>query len=135
VGTLVVGVPLCLIFQVQSLGLYALSVLTWTVLGVWAADRAASLLKHKDPPSVVLDEVVGFLVTLTGVGVGVLSMTLGFVLFRFYDIVKVPPIRWIERKLPGGLGIMVDDVVAGIYANISLRVLLGLLNESIRIGE
>jgi phosphatidylglycerophosphatase A len=76
---------------------------------------------------VVLDEVVGMLVALSWVRPGLLSMALGFGFFRLFDILKIPPIRYLERRIPGGLGVMMDDVVAGLYAQIGLRLVLGIL--------
>jgi phosphatidylglycerophosphatase A len=127
-GTLL-GVPLCLVFRAQPLGLYLLSSVTLLVLGVWVADRAQALLGQKDPPAVVIDEVVGFAVAVAGVKPGLVPLAAGFVLFRILDIVKPPPIRAMERKLPGGLGIVADDVLAGLYANICVRVFLKILGR------
>jgi phosphatidylglycerophosphatase A len=89
-------------------------------LGVWAADRAARALRLKDPGPVVIDEAAGLLVTLAGVPVTWLSAVLAFFLFRAMDILKPPPARQAEA-LPGGWGIMIDDLFAGVYANLLLR--------------
>jgi phosphatidylglycerophosphatase A len=99
---------------------YALLTLAVSGLGVWAADRAARALCLKDPGPVVIDEAAGLLVTLAGVPVTWLSAILAFFLFRAMDVFKPPPARQAER-LPGGWGIMVDDLFAGVYANLLLR--------------
>jgi phosphatidylglycerophosphatase A len=80
-------------------------------LGGWAERHAG----HKDPGFFVLDEVIGYLVTVFWIhGPSPLSLVLGFFVFRFFDVVKPPPARWFER-LGGGDGILLDDVVAGLY--------------------
>jgi phosphatidylglycerophosphatase A len=94
--------------------------------GFWAGSVAASHYGREDPGYVVLDEVVGMLITLAFVPSltwsGILA---GFLLFRLFDIVKPPPARQFER-LHGGPGIMMDDVMAGIYGNLALRVVVGI---------
>lgn len=94
--------------------------------GCWAGSVAETHYGRTDPGYVVLDEVVGMLVTLLFVPVSVSGAIIGFLLFRLFDIVKPFPARQCER-LHGGVGIMADDVVAGIYANLALRLVLYLL--------
>ena len=91
--------------------------------GCWAGSVAETHYARTDPGYVVLDEVVGMLVTLLLVPVSALGAIVGFVLFRVFDIIKPFPARQCER-LHGGVGIMADDVVAGIYGNLALRALL-----------
>ena len=90
------------------------------LLGIWAAGRAAAMLGMKDPGVVVIDETAGLFVTFLGVPMGWTAAALGFVLFRGMDILKPPPARQFER-LPGGWGIMCDDLMAGVYANLLVR--------------
>ena len=96
-------------------------------IGIWAAGRASQFLATKDPQNVVIDEVVGQMITYLPVGPRVISdggwkyLALGFILFRAFDIWKPFPARRAER-LPGGWGIMADDWVAGIYAALGLWV-------------
>jgi phosphatidylglycerophosphatase A len=87
------------------------------LIGVAAADRVCHLLKQEDPSRVVIDEVSGQLISLAPVlfFTTLPAIVVGFVLFRFFDILKPYPIRRLER-LPGGLGVMADDVLAGVYA-------------------
>jgi phosphatidylglycerophosphatase A len=99
---------------------YALVTLAVSGIGVWAADRAARALRLKDPGPVVIDETAGLFVTLAGVPVTWVSAVLAFFLFRAMDVLKPPPARQAEA-LPGGWGIMVDDLFAGVYANLLLR--------------
>jgi phosphatidylglycerophosphatase A len=96
------------------------------VAGVWAASSAERQLGLDDPGPVVIDEVVGMLVTLLFTGAGWTAAFAGFVYFRVFDIVKPYPAGRLER-LGGGLGIMADDLMAGIYANVALQLTLRLL--------
>jgi phosphatidylglycerophosphatase A len=91
--------------------------------GVWASQVAARHLGGEDPGPVVIDEVVGMLVTLAFVPAGWGVALAGFFLFRIFDILKPYPASRFER-LPGGWGVMADDVMAGIYANLGLRLLM-----------
>ncbi len=85
------------------------------------AGQAEIMLNKKDPSEIVIDEMAGIVVALFGLPLNVFSATAGFFIFRVLDIFKPFPIRFIERKLPGGVGIVMDDVVAGIYCNLLLR--------------
>jgi len=93
------------------------------VAGIPAASRVAQATGQKDPQCVVIDEVAGQLVTLIAVPVAWKSLLLGFILFRGLDIIKPPPVRQLER-LPEGLGIVLDDVGAGLYGLAAMQVLL-----------
>ena len=94
------------------------------VFAIWSADEAAKILKQKDPQRVVIDEIVGFLLANFSMPASTVALLCSFALFRFFDIAKVFPINRIER-LPGGAGIVLDDVMAGFYALICLRVISG----------
>lgn len=91
--------------------------------GVWAAGRAEAHFRTTDPGPVVIDEVAGMLVSLAWIDASAAGLAAGFVLFRIFDIIKPYPAGRLER-LPGGLGIMADDVMAGAYANLALRLLI-----------
>jgi phosphatidylglycerophosphatase A len=93
------------------------------VVGAWSATLAEKRLGGTDPGPVVVDEVVGILITMVGVGGGWLAVIAGFVLFRVFDIVKPYPANRFEQ-LHGGVGIMADDAMAAVYANIALRLVL-----------
>jgi phosphatidylglycerophosphatase A len=94
--------------------------------GIWSATLAERHLGGTDPGPVVIDEVLGMLVTLAFIPVGWSGALVGFVLFRALDVVKPYPANRFER-LHGGLGIMADDAMAGVYANLCLRLLIWLL--------
>ncbi|HYI97734.1 MAG TPA: phosphatidylglycerophosphatase A [Bryobacteraceae bacterium] len=90
------------------------------VIGIWAATVEAASCGRKDPGHIVIDEVAGQWITLAGATVfSWKSWILGFVLFRLFDIWKPAPVRQLE-KLPGGTGIMADDLMAGVYAAVVL---------------
>jgi phosphatidylglycerophosphatase A len=99
-------------------------------LGVVAAGRAEALLGSKDPGRIVIDEIAGMLVTLIGVPPTWPLLAAGFLLFRVFDILKPFPCRWAERRLPGGLGVMTDDLLAGAYACLVLHVVLVALERA-----
>lgn len=111
-------VPLYFLLRKLSLPRYLLSIGVLAVLGISAASRMEPLW-GKDPGRVVIDEVVGFLVTLVSRPKGIRDVLIGFVLFRFFDVVKPPPARNLEA-LPGGFGIMADDVAAGAMSALAL---------------
>ena len=121
-GTLV-GVPLYLLLARLPLLEYLAVVVVLGVLGVWACGKTAAELGDEDPRSVVWDEILGYLIAMTAAPAGWRWVVAGFLLFRFFDILKPWPIRSVERRLKGGLGIVLDDVLAGVMALIVLRVL------------
>ncbi len=88
-----------------------------SALGVWAAERAERLFGQRDDGRITIDEVAGMLLTLAFLPRRLDVVVAGFLLFRLFDIAKPPPIRAAE-SLPGGLGVMTDDLVAGLYANV-----------------
>lgn len=101
------------------------------VAGTWAATRAERFFGGIDPGPVVIDEVLGMLITLAFLPVGWTAALAGFVLFRVFDVIKPYPANRLE-KFHGGFGIMADDAMAGLYANLSLRALLWLLPDWFR---
>jgi len=125
-GTFGTGVGLIFCFFLSSASMFVtLSCLLLIIfLSVLIAGKAASLLETEDPGEIVIDEIAGIIITMAGLPFTVLSVITGFVLFRFLDILKPFPIRYIEKKMSGGTGIIMDDVAAGIIANIVLRIIL-----------
>ena len=92
-----------------------------TLAGIWAGNIAAAHFARKDPSHVVVDEVAGQLLTYAGLSLAWPGVIAGFLLFRLLDIIKPWPARQLE-SLPGGVGIMADDLMAAVYANVVLRV-------------
>ena len=115
VGTLA-AVPLALLLTVLPLSLYLVLLVVMFAVGVPICSRAAEALGSKDPGGIVWDEIVAFCLCLAFVPLAWGWWLAAFVAFRFFDILKPWPVRWAERRFKGGLGIMVDDVVAAIYA-------------------
>lgn len=90
------------------------------VLAVWICGVSARRLGVHDHPGIVLDEIAGYYLAMLFAPRGVAWLAAGFVLFRFFDIAKPWPIGWLDRRLEGGLGIVADDLVAGVFAGIVL---------------
>ncbi|MGA7829319.1 MAG: phosphatidylglycerophosphatase A [Geobacteraceae bacterium] len=126
VGTLA-AIPLYLILSYLSLPLYLLTLLAFFFFSCWAAGHAEEIFNEKDSGKIVIDEVIGYVITMTAVPPSWLSIVAGFLLFRFFDITKIPPARYFDRKMKNGYGVVLDDVVAGIYACLSLHLLLRFL--------
>ncbi len=120
-GTLV-AIPIFLILSSIPFPLYELTILTFFFFASWISGEAERSWGRKDHPRIVIDEIMGYLVTMLWVPKATLFMILGFFLFRFFDIAKPPPIRLTER-VKGGYGVVLDDVLAGIYANIVLQIM------------
>lgn len=129
-GTLA-GIPLCFLLSFLNtpagLPFQALFVTAFILFAVWIAEEAVSILNQKDPGCIVIDEIAGFAVTMIGVGFSLTSVILAFIAFRFFDILKPFPVKFLEDKIPGGAGVVLDDIAAGIMANIVLRIILALL--------
>lgn len=119
----IAAIPLYLLMQPLPLLNYLILTFAFFVVGIWLSAEAIKVFKRDDPSEVVWDEVVGLLVTMIAAPAGLLWVLLGFVLFRIFDIWKPWPVSLADKKLHGGLGIMLDDVIAGIYALIVLQAL------------
>jgi phosphatidylglycerophosphatase A len=94
--------------------------------GCWAAEKVAKASSSKDPHAVVIDEVAGQCLVLLLSPLDPLSHSAGFLLFRLFDIWKPWPVRWADRHVHGGFGIMLDDLLAAVYATLVLSVLLAI---------
>lgn len=98
-----------------------------TIVGIWLCEKASTLLGVHDHRGIVIDEISGMLLTLLCFEPTLLTLVLGFFWFRVFDILKPWPIRWIDQKIHGGLGIMLDDLIAGVFAWVALYVSLELI--------
>lgn len=123
-GTLL-GVAIFLLVP-AGLILYLATVAALFCLGVWCCHRCALQLGVHDHPAIVWDEVVGYLIVMISVPPTMGWIVAGFIIFRFFDIVKPWPIGWIDRHIHGGLGIMLDDVFAAVYSAIAMQVLIAI---------
>ncbi len=116
----------CLIYIVFRPDVPALSIIIFIgfIAGVLVSDRTERFLNEKDSSHVVVDEFTGYFVSVFLIPFSIPNAILAFFLFRVFDIIKPTPIRQLERRIPGGLGIMIDDILAGVYANLVLRLIL-----------
>lgn len=119
-GSLAALLP-CWVLSLLPLSVSALFLIAFIVLAIWAAEAAEKILGQKDPGRIVIDEFAGMMTTLIGIQFTWQSALAGFFIFRAMDIVKPFPIRYLERAIPGGAGIVLDDVAAGIAAHLVLR--------------
>jgi phosphatidylglycerophosphatase A len=118
------GIPLVIISHRLTSIMQAVVTVVLVFFAAFIAGRAEILFEDRDARPIVIDEMVGFLITLLWLPLNFLTLCLGFVLFRLFDIVKPPPIGILEKRLHGGWGIVLDDVLAGVFANVTLRLLL-----------
>lgn len=116
-----VAVPLYLAMASLPWSTYATAVLIMAALGIGICGYAARRLNVHDHPAIVWDEIVGFLITMFAAPAGLTWVLLGFALFRLFDIAKPWPIALADRRVHGGFGIMLDDVLAGVFAWGSLQ--------------
>jgi phosphatidylglycerophosphatase A len=116
----VAAIPVYYLFAQTTSLIYSLLTIIATVVGVWICDVAAKKLDEHDYGGIVWDEVAGYLITLWFAPFSWQTMIMGFILFRFFDILKPWPIKWVDKQVHGGLGIMLDDVLAGVFAGILL---------------
>ncbi len=114
-GTLV-GIPFYIVLSALGPWIYAAGVVLLFALGVWLAEVTGRDLGAHDHQSIVWDEVVGYLIAMFMAPSGWIWVVVGFALFRLFDIWKPYPIRLVDRRLANGLGCMLDDALAGIYA-------------------
>ncbi|MEA2014659.1 MAG: phosphatidylglycerophosphatase A [Thermodesulfobacteriota bacterium] len=125
-GTLV-GILVYMVFSCLPWPLYLLSVIAFSLFAVYISQEAEKIYNEKDPGRIVIDEIVGFQFTMFLVAPTIRHICIGFLLFRVFDIIKPFPIRLCENRFPGGYGVVGDDIVAGIYANITLLLLIRFL--------
>lgn len=122
IGTLA-AIPLVLFLSCFSPLTYGIATIAVYFCGVWSSGIAETLFQRKDAPPIVIDEIVGFLITMFLVPKGIKYIILAFFLFRFFDIIKPYPANFMNEKIKGGWGVIMDDVFAGLYANISIQVI------------
>jgi len=124
-GTLA-AVPLYLVLQPLPLTWYLAVLLGFFLAGIWACGKTARELGAHDPSAIVWDEFLGYLVTMAAAPPGWVWILLGFALFRFFDILKPWPIGELDRRVRGGLGVILDDLLAGVMAWVVMRAILAL---------
>ncbi len=122
-GTLV-AIPLYLLINNFDFWFYILITLAITILGVFVCDYTSKALKVHDHSGIVIDEIAGYFITMIAVPFDWVWVVAGFLLFRFFDILKPWPISWLDKNVHGGLGIMLDDVLAGVFSLICLHFII-----------
>jgi phosphatidylglycerophosphatase A len=124
----ILGLPLCFLLSKIDLLVAVLLTVIFVFFAIWIAQGAEKIVNKEDPGCIVIDEIAGILVTFTGLPFNIISIAFGFIIFRTLDIWKPYPIRYMERNLSGGTGIVMDDVAAGICSNLLLRGIFFLYN-------
>jgi phosphatidylglycerophosphatase A len=119
-GTLVAILVYYFLSEIPS-PLYEITLIGFFFLSVWISENVEIFFGKKDDQRIVIDEIMGFLITMLWVPKTLPFVIMGFFLFRFFDILKPFPIRRLEKRLRGGFAVVLDDVMAGVYANIVLH--------------
>jgi phosphatidylglycerophosphatase A len=120
-GTLI-AIPVYYFLSAIPSPIYEITVIGFFFLSVWISENAEASFGKRDDRRIVIDEMMGFLITMLWVPKTALFIIIGFFLFRVFDILKPPPIRRLE-EVKRGFGVVLDDVLAGIYANIILHII------------
>ncbi len=119
-----VGVLIYLLLQNLSNITYIAFIILIFIAGIFIAGEAENIYQKKDSPYIVIDEIAGMLITFLFFPIGpkgLIFLLSGFITFRIFDILKPFPVRLMERRLAGGWGVMCDDIMAGVYANLVIR--------------
>jgi phosphatidylglycerophosphatase A len=118
-GTLA-AIPVYLALQLGPSWLYITGLIVSIIAGVWICGLTAKRLEAHDHPAIVWDEIAGYLLTMLPFALNIANVVAGFLLFRLFDIVKPWPIKWVDQYVHGGLGIMLDDLLAAVFAALCL---------------
>jgi len=125
VGTMA-AIPFLYLMSLLTNIQYLIVLLIIIIAGIWLCEQSSKMLGVHDHPGIVWDEFAGLFVTMIAVPFTWGTVVAGFILFRVFDILKPWPISWLDKKISGGLGIMLDDLVAGAFALAILQLLLKL---------
>ena len=120
-STLTLGIACYLLLYRFNPYLYALLTCIIFFCAVWLSDISEEIFQKKDCSFIDIDELVGFLITMFLIPLDWVLLTMGFFFFRFFDIVKPPPANFFNNRKKGGLDVVMDDVIAGIYSNLALH--------------
>ena len=116
-----IGLPLCFLLSRLDFLQSASVILVFILFAIGIASAAEKILKQKDPGQIVIDEIAGLMVALAGLPFNLKTVLAGFIVFRVFDILKPFPIRILDTSVKGGSGVVLDDVLAGIYSNLVVR--------------
>ena len=123
-----IGLPLCFLLSRLNLLQSLIFILVFILFAIGIASAAEKIIKQKDPGQIVIDEIAGLMVTLAGLPFNLKTVIAGFIIFRVFDILKPFPIRILEKRVGGGSGIVLDDVLAGVYGNLLVRLVISITN-------
>jgi phosphatidylglycerophosphatase A len=118
------GIPLFYFMSSLPLPAAFSLMIVFTLFSIWVAGKAEKSLKAKDPGCIVIDEIAGMGVTFLAIPFNIYLAVCGFIVFRFFDILKPFPVNYLEKRFTGGTGVVLDDVAAGVMSNIVLQIIL-----------
>ena len=119
-----IGLPVCFLLSRLNFLHSLICILVFILFAIGIASAAEKILKQKDPGQIVIDEIAGLMVALAGLPFNLKTVLAGFIIFRVFDILKPFPIRILEKRVGGGSGIVLDDVLAGVYGNLIIRLVI-----------
>ena len=125
----IVAIPIFLVLQSMGWVIYAIATVLITLFGVWLSEKVSKDIGIHDYPGMNFDEIVGYLVTMFLAPKGWIWILLGFGLFRLFDILKPWPINWVDKNVKGGVGVILDDVMAGILSFIVIQIAVFVFNR------
>ena len=120
----IIGLPICFLISRLDILIAVICTILFILFAIWMAAAAEKVLKKKDAGEIVIDELAGLIVTFIGIPFTLKNVIIGFIIFRAFDILKPFPIRFLENKVAGGPGIVLDDVLAGLCGNLILRLVI-----------
>ena len=126
-GTLA-GIPAFYYLSRFGFPLQLLTLVAVLFLSFWVAEEAGKICQEADDGRIVIDELLGYLITVAFLPFSWSTAIIGFFWFRLFDIIKPPPANWFDREMKNGIGVTLDDLVAGIYAAIALRLCLAIFS-------
>lgn len=119
----IAALPILWLLADVTLPYYLVVTFLFSIAGIFICDYTAKRVGVHDHPAIVWDEVVGYLITMILTPISLTTLVAGFLLFRFFDILKPWPISWLDKHCHGGLGIMLDDIVAGLMALVVMHLI------------
>lgn len=117
----IMAIPFYLLVRPLPLVVYVIFTIVFALFSMWICERVSREIHVHDHPGMCIDEFAGFFVTMIGAPSGWQWVLLGFLLFRFFDIAKPWPIRYLDEKIPGGVGMVLDDIVAGLFSMLIIQ--------------
>ncbi len=119
----IAALPFALVFLLIPTSFYGLYIVTLILLSIYLADKTEKIVDQKDPGCIVIDEIAGYVVTMSVVPIQINTLIAGFFIFRFFDIFKFGPVKYFENNFPGGAGVVLDDIMAGVFSAVVLKLL------------